>query len=195
MKALGFLFCIFILISQSAFAQTTTSGNKGENYIKQIEGKIDKAKISIDKSCADINGSKSAENWYLKGYVYVELAKSAVYKNSVPNAAKEALKAIVKCKDLDVERKFESDCINLLFDLSTMFYDNGINLYNTALKSNLVNDYSSALVSLEDFFEVINTLGNDQTVVNHLIEFNKINKNSVIVYTAYCAQKSGDIAK
>ena len=196
MKTLGIHFCLFVLIFHSALAQpTTTSGNKGENFIKQIEGKIDKAKISIDKTCADVNGSKIAENWYLKGYVYVELAKSAVYKNSVPNAAKEALKAVEKCKELDTERKYESDCINLLFDLSTMFYNQGINSYNSALKTNTTGEFSTALVNFENFFETIQALGSDQAIVNHLIELNKINKNSVIVYTAYCAQKSGDIEK
>lgn len=196
MKTFGLMICLFFLASACVIAQpTTTNVSKGEAYIKQIEGKLDKAKISIDKSCADINGSKSAENWYLKGYVYVDLAKSEVYKKLAPNAAKDALKAIEKCKTLDIEKKFESDCINLLFDLSTMFYNQGINAYNSALKTNNAAEFSTALVNFDDFFETIQTLGNDQAIVNHLIELNNINKNSVIVYAGYSAQKSGDNEK
>jgi hypothetical protein len=196
MKTFGIIVCLFVFAFKLVNAQpTTTTANKGENFIKQIEGKLDKAKISIDKSCADINGSKSAENWYLKGYVYVDLAKSEVYKKLAPDAAKDALKAVEKCKELDVEKKFESDCINLLFELSTMFYNKGINSYNSALKTNAIGEFSTALINFEDFFEAIQTLGSDQTIVNHLIELNNINKNSVIVYTGYSAQQSGDNEK
>ena len=196
MKNFGIIVCLIILTSNFLFPQTTTTTpSKGETFIKQIDGKLDKAKLSIDKSCADINGSKSAENWYLKGYVYVDLAKSEVYKKLAPNAAKDALTAIEKCKELDIEKKFESDCINLLSDLSTMFYNQGINAYNSALKSNSVGEFSSALVCFEDFFLAVQTLGNDQAIVNHLIELYKINKNSVIVYAGYSAQKSGDTEK
>ncbi len=195
MKTSLLLICLLILAIPFSNAQPTTTTSKGENFIKQIEGKLDKAKISIDKNCADPNGSKSAENWYLKGYVYVELAKSAVYAKLAPNAAKDALSAIEKCKELDTEKKFQSDCINLLFDLSTMFYNLGINTYNSALKSNNQSEYATALVNFENFFETVQTLGSDQAIINHLMEISKINKNSVLVYTGYCAQKSGDNEK
>jgi len=190
-----YFFAAFLIFSNTTFSQPEKTTNKGENFIKQIEGKLDKAKISIDKSCADINGSKNPENWFIKGYVYTELAKSAIYKNSVPNAAREALSAIEKCKELDVDKKLNSDCINVLFDLSSMFYNNGINFYNSALKTNNTSEYSNALENYDNFFEVIKTLDNDQAIVNHLIESSKINKNSVIVYAGYCAQKSGNNEK
>jgi len=188
---------LFTLIAYSGllFAQPEKIPNKGESFIKQIEGKLDKAKVAIDKQCLDINGSKSAENFYIKGYVYTEIAKSAIYKNSVPNANTDALVAIKKCKELDIEKKYTSDCINVLFELSSMFYNDGISNYNTALKSNNTTDYSKALSNFENFFDVIKTLDNDQAIVNHLIESSKINKNAVVVYTAYCAQKSGDNEK
>ena len=195
MKSLGLIVILLLFFSAFVDAQSATTPNKGENFIKQIEGKLDKAKISIDKTCNDPNGSKVAENWYLKGYVYTELAKSAVYSKLAPNAAKDALTAIEKCKQLDVEKKFQSDCINLLFDLSTMFYNQGINSYNSALKTKSAGEFSTALVNFENFFETIEALGSDQAIVNHLIETSNINKNSVIVYTGYSAQKSGDIEK
>jgi len=189
------LIALLTFSSFSIYSQPETTPNRGENFIKQIEGKIDKAKISIDKTCSDINGSKSAENWFLKGYVYTELSKSEIYKKTIPNAARDALTAIEKCKELDIEKKFNSDCINVLFDLSTMFYNQGINFYNSALKSNIISEFSSALENFENFFESVTTLGNDKAIINHLIESSKINKNSITVYTGYCAQKSGDNEK
>lgn len=192
---LFFIIATFLILSNSLFSQPEKTPNRGENFIKQIEGKIDKAKISVDKLCADVNGSKNAENWYLKGYIYTELAKSAIYKSTVPNAPKDALIAIEKCKELDTDKKLTADCINVLFDLSSMFYNNGINFYNSALKTNNISEYTNALENFENFFEVIKTLDNDQAIVNHLIESSKINKNSVIVYTGYCAQKSGNNEK
>lgn len=184
-----------IFFSGNLFAQQLTPSTRGENFIKQIEGKLDKAKLQVDKICSGINGSSSAENWFLKGYVYNELSKSEVFKKTAPEADIESLNAIDKCKKLDIENKFVSDCINVLFELSTNFYNKGITSYNSALKSGQQAEFQNGLKMFENFFHAINLLGNDQAIINHLIEINNINKNSVIVYTGYCAQKSGDTDK
>jgi hypothetical protein len=98
---------------------------KAENYIKQIDGRLDKAKEAIDKECISPETSEKPITWYLKGYIYAEIAKSEVLRKLSANPAHESLQAIKQCKKLDVNNIFESDCINVLFEIATLFYDQG----------------------------------------------------------------------
>ncbi|PKP22723.1 MAG: hypothetical protein CVU05_02795 [Bacteroidetes bacterium HGW-Bacteroidetes-21] len=179
---------LLISIATVLYGQNTS---KGEDYIKQIEGKLDKAKISIDKTLATPEGKLSAENWYLKGYVCTELAKSEVFKASYPNAAIEALSAIQKSRELDQTNAFLPECINVLFDLSTLFYNQGINIYNKSVTNTNVEGLKQALGNFDNFFSAVKTLGDDDKIVMHLMDFSKINIYSVMFYTAYSAQKCG----
>lgn len=169
--------------------------SKGENFIQQIEGKLDKAKVQVDKQCADIEGSKNAENWYLKAYVYNELAKSQVYKKIAPNAEFDALEAVKKSKELDTKKKFESDRINLLFDLSTLFYNKAILLYNEGIENKKDANFPDALLNFEKFLECINVLGSDQVIVTNLLDYNKVSLNNIYLYIGYSAQKCNQFEK
>lgn len=169
--------------------------NRGENFIQQIEGKLDKAKIQVDKLTTDAATNQSAESWYLKGYVYTELAKSAVYKKTVPNAELEALEAIKKSKELDRGKKFESDRINVLFDLSTIFYNKAITLYNDGVEKNMQNNFTDALLNFEKFLETIDVLEGDKVIVTNLLDFNKVNIQSIYLYAGYSAYKSNQFDK
>lgn len=193
MKRIIFILIFFVNLF-SLFAQTNGT-SKGENFIQQIEGKLDKAKAQVDKQCADIEGSKSAENWYLKGYVYTELAKSQVYKKIAPHAEFEALEAVKKSKELDTKNKFESDRINLLFDLSTLFYNKAINLYNDGVENKKDQNFPDALTNFEKFQECIDVLGSDQVIVTNLLNYNKVSLNNIYLYTGYSAQKSNQFDK
>jgi tetratricopeptide (TPR) repeat protein len=191
-----FVFVILCLVSYSFIkAQNDKETSRGENFIKQIQGKLDKAKEQVDKSCLDPEGSKNAENWYLKSYVYSQLAKSQVYKKLAPNAEFEALDAVKKSKELDTQKKFESDRINVLFELSTIFYNKGITLYNDAVENNKEAEFPVALNNFEKFLETIDVLGGDQVIVTNLLQYNKVNLNSIYLYAGYAAQKSGQTDK
>ncbi|MFH2094865.1 MAG: hypothetical protein ABIJ16_04120, partial [Bacteroidota bacterium] len=166
-----------------------------EDYIQQIEGKLDKAKIAIDKDCNNPQKANNAQVWYLKGYIYAEIGKSAVYNNLCDNCGLTALEAIQKCQRLDTENKFYSECFNVLFEIGTMFYDQAIKSYNSGVNSGSVADFSAALASFEFFFETQKTMGNDDKMIKHLLEYNKINPNSIKVYAGYSAQKTGNNEK
>lgn len=189
------LILLVATLSLSYIKAQNKSTSKGENFIQQIEGKLDKAKVQVDKQCADIEGSKNAENWYLKAYVYTELAKSQVYKKLAPNAEFDALEAVKKSKELDTKKKFESERINLLFDLSTLFYNKAIMLYNDGLKNNKQTNFSDALLNFEKFLECINILGSDKVIVTNLLNFNKVSLNNIYLYIGYCAQKCNQFEK
>jgi tetratricopeptide (TPR) repeat protein len=178
-------FCLqsFWLIAQKA--------NIGEDYIKQIEGKIDKARISIDKTLATAEGKKSAENWYLKGYICLQLAKSEVYKSSFPLADSESLEAIKKSRELDTENKYLPECINVLYELSSMFYNKGITVYNKSVSNTDKTGLSEALRNFELFFEAVKVLGDDDKIVTNLMDHYKINRHSVVFYAGFSAHKCG----
>ncbi len=191
-----FLLAVVFLVSHSFLnAQYSKGTNTGENFIQQIQGKMDKAKEQVDKLCSNPQSSTSAENWYLKSYVYTQLAKSQVYKKIAPNAEFDALEAIKKSKELDNDKKFESDRINVLFELSTIFYNKAILLYNDAVENKKEANFPDALTNFEKFLESIDVLGGDQVIVTNLLQYNKVNLNSIYLYTGLSAQKSGQIDK
>ncbi len=191
-KFIIFNILIFFVL-QLSFSQSKS--NIADNYISQIAGKLDKAKEAIDKDCIDIKKKAEAETWYLKGYIYTEIAKTEVYKSLCNNPSFDALDAIKKCKQLDSENILYSECLNVLFDISTIFYDKGIKLYNSGINNKNIEHFKEALAEFQMFFETLETLGNDEKIIKHLLEFNDINSNSVIIYAGYSAQSIGDYNK
>lgn len=191
MKA--YFFIVLTILSIQINAQNKQS--RGENFIQQIEGKLDKAKIQVDKLCSDPTGKDNPENWYLKSYVYTQIAKSQVYKNIAPDAEFVALEALKKSKELDSKKKFESDRINLLFDLSAIFYNKAILLYNEGVEKNKLNNFPSALENFEKFFECIDVLENDKVIVLNLLNFNNVTFENLYLYAGYSAHKSNQIEK
>lgn len=176
---------IFLLLSFTLWAQINK--DEAENYIKQIEGKLDKAKEAIDLECIDEVKSQDPMTWYLKSYIYSELAKSEVYKGLCENPGKEALEAVKQCKKLDEQDKFGSDCINVLFVVATLFYDEGIENYNHGLKTGDKSDFEKAINGFDQYFESLSTLGNDDEIMLHLLKYNNINSNAINVYAGYSA--------
>ena len=192
MKKLLYLSLLVLLLNE-VFSQNKPS-NKGENFIQQLYGKLDKAKEQVDKLTTDPSTSNSSENWYLKAYVYKELAKSAVFKKLAPNAEFESLEAVKKSKELD-RKKLESERINVLFELSTIFYNNAIILYNEGVEKKINENFPKALLNFEKFLETIDVLEGDQVIVTNLLNFNNVSLQSVYLYTAYSAYKSNEFEK
>ncbi|MCX7862821.1 MAG: hypothetical protein N2449_07480 [Bacteroidales bacterium] len=184
----------FLIVFHAFIVAQNKPTSRGEAFIQQIEGKLDKAKIQVDKLTSDPTTNQSAENWYLKGYVYTEIAKSAVYKKNVPNAEFEAFDAIKKSKELD-RKKFESERINVLFDLSTIFYNKAITLYNDAVEKNIASNFPEALTHFEKFLETIDVLEGDKAIITNLLDFNKVTLNSIYLYAGYSAFKSNQFDK
>lgn len=189
MKIILFLL-LFLPLSASVFCQQNQE--EAENFIKQIDGRLDKAKEAIDKECLAPETASDPMTWYLKGYIYGEIAKSQVYAALSSNPANESLEAIKQCKKLDENGKFESDCINVLFEIATLFYDRGIRNYNAALKGNEKNLYLKALEGFKYYFKTLETLGNDDKIVLHLLKYNNINSDAVNIYAGYSAMQMED---
>lgn len=189
-----FKFIIFLLLISQTIAFYGQE-NLAENYIRQIEGKLNLAKANIDKEILDPVKSKDPQTWYLRAYIYTEISKSTVYNGLCSNPAEVALESINKCYENDGKTKFYSECVNVLFDVGTSFYDKAIKAYNTAVATKDTELFKTALVNFEFFFSSIAIMGEDVKMIGHLLEYNKINQNSIKVYAGYSAQSSGDFVK
>jgi len=184
-------FIILVIVSLTSF--NLFSQNK--DALKLIEGRLTDAKITVDKMCSNPQTANNAQSWYLKAYVYTEIAKSEVYDNLVQFPGKEALNAVTKCKEFDTDKKYYSDIVNICLDLGPTLYNKGIKKYNRALKSNSANDYNLALNYFTDFYKVMDVLGNDKKFIDQYIEYNNVKPNSVFLYCGYIEEKLSDFEK
>jgi tetratricopeptide (TPR) repeat protein len=70
----------------------------------------------------------------------------------------------------------------------------GISNYNQGLKSADKNLFATALVGFKNYFETLQTLGNDDKIVLHLLKYNNINSNAVNIYAGYSAMQTEDFS-
>lgn len=188
------LFVFFSLLLNISFGQDTAS-NPGENYIKQIEGMLDLAKENIDRDCVAEKTANDPLTWYLKAYIYTEIAKSEVYRQLSPDASEVALGAIKKHLELDKERKYYSESVNVLLELAPIFYNSGIIHYNKATQSKVKDVFERGLREFENYFEALEYLGSNEVVMEHLIKLHNIKPSAIILYAGYSAQNIEDYEK
>ena len=193
---------LFLSTALISFAQNRIQNV--DNLVRQIDPNLEKAKMVADAECKTEAGKSDPVSWYLKAYVYKEMMKSAVHKKKFSNVGEESLAAAQKCKELDPRKDLWNKLINILFDLSPLFYNDGIAAYNEATKLKPVGGkpnpkaldfYKTALYNFEKFKDVLQTLDDDKEISVHLLKFHKINIYSVDYFAAFCAQQTNDYAK
>ncbi|MBI5219721.1 MAG: hypothetical protein HY958_12400 [Bacteroidia bacterium] len=193
----AFFFCTVSLFSQSRIQDT-------DNLVRQIDADLEKAKFSVDKETVSEATKNDPVSWYMKAYVYKEMMKSKVHKKKYPSVGIESLNACKKVKELDVRKDLWSKVINVLFDISPLFYNDGIEVYNSATKlkpkdgkadPKAIDLYKAALHNFENFKDIITVLGDDKEISIQLLKFHKINIYSIDYFAAFCAQMTGDNAK
>ncbi len=187
MKTKIFVF-IITLLSINIFSQN--------DNIKAIEGKLDQAKIRVDKEIEDPQLNNKAETWYIRAYVYNEIAKSQVYGNLEKFPEEKTIQATKKCKELDLDNSFYSKIISVLLELGPSIYNKGITHYNNAVQTKDVNLYKTALYYFDKFYEVTEILGkDDKKFIDQFIKYNGINPSKTYIYSGYAAQQTGDFEK
>lgn len=186
---------LFLLLVLPALVISQTRTQSVDNLVRQIDPNLEKAKAAADKECTAEATKNDPVSWYLKAYVYKEMMKSVVHKKKFPNVGIESLNACKKVKELDVRKDLWPKVINVLFDISPLFYNDGIAQYNNATKTKSKDDFKAALTNFEYFKEVISTLEDDKEISLQLLKFHKINVYSIDYFAAYCAQQTGDNEK
>ncbi len=184
---------IFVLILSTIAVFNTFSQ---DNKIKEIEGDLKLAKARMDKEVNDVVLGKKAQTWYLRAYVYNELAKSKIYDNLEKYPGEVALKSINKCIELDTKNEFYSELITILLELGPTLYNKGITNYNTAVQNKDVNNYKIALYYFDKFYEVIGILGkDDKKFLDQFVKYNGINPQKTYIYAGFAAEQTQEYAK
>ncbi len=161
-----------------------------------IKGKMSEAKAKVDSDVKNPELSKNPKTWYLRAYVYNEIAKSEVYSKLDATPEQKALDAAKKCKALDVDKKYDADLLSVLLELSPTIYNKGIKYYNSALKSNNVNEYKQALYYFDLFYQAFDVIGRDnKKFIDQFIQYNGVNPNKIYIYAGYSAEKTGEYQK
>lgn len=155
MKKIALLLGLSLIISMS-FAQNF---ERTSAYNYNRDGKLDKAKESIDKASVHAKTSVDAKTWLYKGMIYYNIAQSPLpaYNELDTNAAKVAYEALVKAKELDVKGKLTKDIDLNLGNLVNVFYQKGGEKFNTG-------DFSSAIEDFEYAFKIAEVAGKFDTV-------------------------------
>ena len=161
-----------------------------------IEGDLMKARVRVDKLCSDPSTSSKASSWYLKGYVYTEISKSQVFSSQVSEPAKTALTAIKKAKELDKDKVFYSEILNVFFDLTPLLYNKAIVAYNQAVQTKNEEEakkyFENAAYYFDLFFDAFESLGTDK---DFIVSKYKIKPNKAYYYYAYALYRLGKYDK
>ena len=164
---------------------------------KQLAGKIDEAKISVDKDIKDPSLNQKANTWYLYAYVYKEIAKSEVFAKLDATPEEKSVKAIEKCKRLDTKKVLYSDIISLMLELGPIIYNKAINNYNAAVNNdNNVQQFRVASYYFDLFYRVIDVLGSDdKQFIDQFIEYNGINPRKTYLFAGFASDQIGEFAQ
>lgn len=122
------------------------------NYNK--DGKLDKAKLAIDKATVHEKTMGDSKTWLYKGMIYYNIAVNPLpmYSELDPDAAKVAYEALLKAKELDVKGKNTTDINAYLQNLVNVFYSDGGEKFQE-------NDYSGAISDFEYAFKIADAAG------------------------------------
>jgi tetratricopeptide (TPR) repeat protein len=190
-----FPFVLALFINFPLFAQDI-SKEELKKEVDLIEGDLMKARIHVDKLCSDPSTSNRASSWYLKGYVYTEISKSEVFSSQVSEPAKTALEAIKKAKELDKNKLFYSEILNVFFDLTPLLYNKAILAYNKAVQIKNEDEvkkyFTDAAYYFSLFFDALKNLGTDKSFI---ISKYKIDTDKTYYYYAYSLYRLGEYDK
>jgi len=135
----------FLLLTGLGFSTVHAQNknvNKAEDDLKN--GKLDEAKELIDQAAVNEKTADKAKTWYIKGEVYLAMAKKDSNNTIKPDPKLAAFEAYQKC--LKIDPKFTSMLLTnykSLSDLYVDFWKEGANAFNA-------KDYKGAYESFKN---------------------------------------------
>ncbi|NOY49262.1 MAG: tetratricopeptide repeat protein [Chlorobi bacterium] len=155
MKRVTLLLGLSMMLSIS-FAQNF---ERTSAYNYNRDGKLDKAKESIDKAAAHEKTMNDAKTWLYKGLIYYNIAQSPLpaYSGLDSNAAKVSYEAFLKAKELDVKGKLKKDIESNLKNLVNVFYIEGGKKFQQ-------KEYMAAIGDFENAFNIAQSAGKFDTI-------------------------------
>ena len=155
MKKIALLIGLSMILS-IGFAQNFER-TSAYNYNK--DGKLDKAKIAIDKASVHAKTIGDPKTWLYKGQIYYSIAASPLpaYNELDKNAAKVSYDALKKAKELDVKGKYTDEINAELQNLINVFYAKGGEKFQS-------DDYAGAIYDFENAFKISEDAGMFDTI-------------------------------
>jgi hypothetical protein len=110
-------------------------------------GKLDKAKIAIDKATVNAKTMSEAKTWFYRGNIYIDIYRSqdSIYKNLDPDALNKAYEAYNKAMELDVKKAYTIDILQRMPLVAEAYFNDGAGKYNQGMNSMTLTDTLQAL--------------------------------------------------
>ncbi len=182
--SLSVLFIFATLIGFSQKNQVVSAFNYHRN------GKLDKAKIAIDKATVNQKTVGMAKTWYYRGNIYLDIARSPLeaYKNLDPDALTKADEAYAKALELDTKKQYTDEIMQRMPILGEAYFFDGANYYNLGGQAiqegdttTAKKDYQKTLDAFEKAYEIYNKYGAADST-----------KTMTLYYMSYAAELAGD---
>jgi len=142
MKKIALLLGLSMMLS-IGFAQNF---ERTSAYNYNRDGKLDKAKESIDKAVKHEKTMNDAKTWLYRGMIYYNIAQSPLpaYQQLDTNAAVEAYKSFKKAKEFDTKGKLTKDIESNMSNLVNVFYTEGGAKFQDGNYGDAIQDFKYA---------------------------------------------------
>ncbi len=142
MKKIALLLGLSMMLS-IGFAQNF---ERTSAYNYNRDGKLDKAKESIDKAVKHEKTMNDAKTWLYRGMIYYNISQSPLptYQALDKNAAIEAYKSFQKAKEFDEKGKLTKDIELNLNNLVNVFYLQGGTKFQDGNYGDAIQDFKYA---------------------------------------------------
>lgn len=141
-------------------------------------GKLDKAKMSIDKAIENPKAAMNAKTWYYRGNIYIDISRSAdsVYRNLDSDALNKAYDAYNKAIELDTKKEYKLDILQRMPLVGDGYFNDGANKYNKGMNALGTTDtaqaikyFGTAVISFENAFKIYEESGRIDTTTIYYI--------------------------
>jgi predicted DNA-binding protein YlxM (UPF0122 family) len=165
---------IFLISSGICVAQPDVQN--AFNYHNQ--GKLDKAKISIDKAILNPKAVNNAKTWFYRGNIYIDICRSqdSAYKNLDPDALTKAHEAYMKASELDTKNEYKIDILQRMILVAESYFNDGANKYNLGMNALSKSDsiqakknFQVSVNSFENAFKIYESGGRTDTATIYYI--------------------------
>lgn len=150
------LFTALLALGLSLNAQNQLSSAKQELNRKYLS----KAKVAIDKACANDNYKEDPETWSVAAQVYSLIGDAATnpnsefkkYKDLDPDWSQKAYDAAMRCKELDKKGEYTSKIKPVFQMIGGQYYDLSVEQFNSG-------NYKDALENSDKAAKILNNSG------------------------------------
>lgn len=150
-----------------------------------VQMRIDENIIDIEKAKAHVKTSNNYKMWYFRGFTYLKLYNegSEAQKAKYPDALNIATESFFNCISTDTKKKLVALSESQLVNCAIGHYNNGVSYFNK-------KEFSKALAS---YNQVLKIYPHDKE--EFLTKKAQINKETIILYSAYSASGAGNTTK